>query len=533
MAGVRHLAPRIDVHGDSCTMDFQVGDQRVPLVAPTSGNLGIKPIDDVTAPSKEPTVTETAKGADGERISRESSAPFKPSIPDLGQLLHHFWEAPRVSTPPSRGSFGWWPGKIAGDSRSFAQVVASPPHSSHQPQATAIGDRGGGRGVPRGGGGGGRGAPVGGKVSDGLGRGRNNVWQRDVQEGSGQNSPTGGSGSRAQEDRWEAAAQMQGTHAAATKGNRIMNQQPPRPARNDGRVDPEPCANCNGFVYFPDSSTPQQVKEKASTVIIIVVEGHGIARDTEKEFNEGIFFGPGWRCTARTLSPVQFSMRFPNPKEVDRACRWGNEMKMRTKNAILKLTPWSDDVGASSKLQKAWVRVRNIPCEKRNEAHAAFVGSLVGVTLDIDKSTLHHHEYVRILPGCRDVEKIPEKAEGCMGDNFYVFYYEVDKVIVGKQPNKSMMVHVDSSSGAPSPKRARNDNPAAYESSEGQIEGQHVSGSTSYGKSYAPGLETVSEHESEEDSEDDNGLLIDEIIRDKNAEIPISKKAVGRIRDDY
>jgi hypothetical protein len=44
-----------------------------------------------------------------------------------------------------------------------------------------------------------------------------------------------------------------------------------------------------GFFYFPNSSTPQQIKEKASTVIISVVEGEVNARDIETEFNDGGF----------------------------------------------------------------------------------------------------------------------------------------------------------------------------------------------------------------------------------------------------
>ncbi|KAM0846783.1 hypothetical protein ACQ4PT_055449 [Festuca glaucescens] len=417
---------------------------------------------------------------------------------------------------------------------------------------------------------------AGGKFGVGPRHGRVNVWQRDVQEGSGQNSSNGGSGQHGHEDRWEAATQgTQGNQASNTQGtNRVQNQQPPRAPRNDGREDPGPCVNCNtsghlvahcptlrcarcgklghishicqvllpwqciasmcgfqspgqGFFYFPDSSTPQQVKEKASTVIISVVEGNMVARDIEKEFNEGGFFGQGWRCTTRTLSPIQFSMRFPSAKEVERACCWGNEFKMKTKNAILKLSPWSDDVGASAKLQKAWVQVRNIPSEKRNEAHAAFAGSLVGVTLDIDKSTLMRPEYVRILLGCRDVEEIPRKAEGCLGDNFYIFYYELDKVMVGRQPKNNTMIPVDSSSGLPSPKRARTENASTYESSVGQSEGQQLSGSTSYGKTHTHTLEPVSEHESEEESEEDTGLLIEEIIHDKNSESLITNMEGG------
>ncbi|KAM0836363.1 hypothetical protein ACQ4PT_062360 [Festuca glaucescens] len=430
-----------------------------------------------------------------------------------------------------------------------------------------MGDRGGGRGGAGGGGrgvgpgGGGRGAPVGGPGGGRFGGARNHVWQRDLQEGSSQNSSSVGGGQRTSDEHRDAAVQ-------GGRGNQVANRQVPpnRPVRSEGRDDPSPCANCNvaghltaccptircarcgklghmssicqvllpwqcvasmcgfqspgqGFFYFPNSSSPQQVKEKASTVIITVKEGNVLARDIEKEFNEGGFFGPGWRCTARSLSPMQFSMRFPSQKEVERACCWGNELKMRTKNAILKLSPWSDDVGASSKLQKAWVRVRNIPHEKRNEAHAAYAGSLVGVTLDIDKSTLHCPEYVRILIGCRDISKIPDRAEGCLGDNFYWFYYEVDKVVVGGQPRNNSMIPVDSSSGAPSPKRARTENTTTCESSEEQTGGQQRSGSTSYIKTYASTLEVVSEHESEDENEGEGDLLIEEIIRDKIAEI--------------
>jgi hypothetical protein len=47
-----------------------------------------------------------------------------------------------------------------------------------------------------------------------------------------------------------------------------------------------------------------------------------------------------------------------------------------------------------------------------------------------------------------------------------------------------------------------------------------------YGKSYAPGLETVSVHDSEDYSEEDDELLIDKIIRNKNEE---EDKSVGNI----
>jgi hypothetical protein len=66
----------------------------------------------------------------------------------------------------------------------------------------------------------------------------------------------------------------------------------------------------------------------------------------------------------------------------------------------MSLSPWSDDVGASTKLHKAWVHVRSIPSEERNEVHATYACSLVSVTPDIEKSKIHRAEYVKILIGC-------------------------------------------------------------------------------------------------------------------------------------
>ena len=59
-------------------------------------------------------------------------------------------------------------------------------------------------------------------------------------------------------------------------------------------------------------------------MIIKVLEGEATTRDIEHEFAG--FFGQGWQCTARAIGPGQFSMRFPNATEVDRACYWGQHM---------------------------------------------------------------------------------------------------------------------------------------------------------------------------------------------------------------
>ncbi|VAH33583.1 unnamed protein product [Triticum turgidum subsp. durum] len=72
-------------------------------------------------------------------------------------------------------------------------------------------------------------------------------------------------------------------------------------------------------------------------------------------------------------------------------------------------------MGAKGVLNIAWVNVSNIPLDKIHDRNIAYVGSLVGVTLDIDKATVNRPESVRIKLGCRDAEDIPIKAEGVLG----------------------------------------------------------------------------------------------------------------------
>jgi hypothetical protein len=49
------------------------------------------------------------------------------------------------------------------------------------------------------------------------------------------------------------------------------------------------------------------------------------------------------------------------------------------------------------------------------QANCFYVGSLVGVSLDLDSATLHKPEFVKVFIGCRDVERIPHMAEGVDG----------------------------------------------------------------------------------------------------------------------
>uniref|UniRef100_A0A8I6X6V3 DUF4283 domain-containing protein n=1 Tax=Hordeum vulgare subsp. vulgare TaxID=112509 RepID=A0A8I6X6V3_HORVV len=86
-------------------------------------------------------------------------------------------------------------------------------------------------------------------------------------------------------------------------------------------------------------------------------------------------------------------------------------------------------------MEVAWVKVSNVPLDKRSERNMAYVASLVGVPLEIDSATLHCPASARVKVGCRNVDDIPSVAQAVLGEHFYVFYFEVDQVLV-RHPNR-------------------------------------------------------------------------------------------------
>ncbi|KAM0837067.1 hypothetical protein ACQ4PT_061901 [Festuca glaucescens] len=437
-----------------------------------------------------------------------------------------------------------------------------------------MGDRGGrfnGNGGRRGGGGGGGGRKINAGRADQPNR--NLVWQRDHDGAGGSNSSTGS-------ERWDAAAAaaaaaVQGVgkeKSIAAQGGGNLRAGKPQVEQIPSLANAS-CLNCGsmnhfaarcpvircercgklghinqvcqailpwecvasmcafqaqgqGFFYFPDSSSVRQVKDRASSLVITVIEGNPSFRDIKQEFTD--YLGTSWRCTARPINATQYTMRFPNPKEVERACYFGKRMEMKTCDDVLSLSPWSAAIGASSMLNKAWVRVRNIPHEKRCDAHAAYARSLVGVTLEVDQATLYKSEYCRILLGCRDINKLPESAEGALGDFFYIFSYEVETIVAQGPPVVHNMVSVSNSSVPPSPKRPRTDfSSASAASSDGQTGAASQSVGTGFGKIHTQVLASIAENDSEEESEVDTELLIDVIARERRQIVETEKSVVA------
>jgi hypothetical protein len=114
---------------------------------------------------------------------------------------------------------------------------------------------------------------------------------------------------------------------------------------------------------------------------------------------------------------------------------------------------------------------------------------------------------------------IPSNVEGCLGDNFYDFYYEVDKIVVGKLPGDATNVTVGNS-GAPSPKRQRveQSNIVTEENSGSQLVSSQTESvqQTCHRENVTitDVTEEIDTQESEDDSTGGGELLIETIARE-------------------
>ncbi|KAE8801339.1 hypothetical protein D1007_23036 [Hordeum vulgare] len=187
-----------------------------------------------------------------------------------------------------------------------------------------------------------------------------------------------------------------------------------------------------GFYYIHDSCSVNLMKERSNNIVVSIVEGETSTRQMDLDLND--YLATGWRCSAHAIGPGVFVVRFPNPRAVAQICYVGR-IVLKTSGAVVNVTKWSYAVGSKGVMEVAWVKVSNVPLDKRSERNMAYVASLVGVPLEIDYATLHRPASARVKIGCRCVDEIPSVAEVVLGEHFYDFYFEVDQILV-RDPNR-------------------------------------------------------------------------------------------------
>ncbi|KAE8801490.1 hypothetical protein D1007_22932 [Hordeum vulgare] len=85
---------------------------------------------------------------------------------------------------------------------------------------------------------------------------------------------------------------------------------------------------------------------------------------------------------------------------------------------------------AEGLLDTAWVKIGRILANKICDKTVAYVGGLVGITLEVDMSTINRPSSVQAKIGSRYIDQLLAMAESVIGGRFYKFTYEVEEVLV-------------------------------------------------------------------------------------------------------
>lgn len=234
-----------------------------------------------------------------------------------------------------------------------------------------------------------------------------------------------------------------------------------------------------GFFYIPDRPFESTLKERSSTAVVTVLSGKVDPRRIENEFRS--ILGPNvWRWTTKLIAENKFTVRFPTAQLIK---EWGyfRPLGMRTAPAQIAIDPWNSSIGAKAEFQQAWFRVRGIPYDKRNVQTLAYVGSLVGVTVDIDEKSINRQDYVRMKICCRDVTKVPESAAGLIIPYLRDFFFERE-VEIPSHPNAiDIAVSNSNNEGEHQSKKPRMEN-----ANQGGSSGQGMTGKRETGCQFAP-----------------------------------------------
>jgi hypothetical protein len=181
------------------------------------------------------------------------------------------------------------------------------------------------------------------------------------------------------------------------------------------------------------------------------------ARQIEGEFKAQAGPASTWRWFAKKIADNKFQMKFPTAQKVEELSFFTG-MEMRTVPGIkFRVDKWDPYVGAKAELQTAWFRIYGLRAERRSEKRVAFVASLVGIPLEVDKHNLKRWEYVRVKIGCRDISKVPATVEGLMDLHFFDFSFQREVLVEGGSTSWNTWTrNADrSNEDNPSPKKAR------------------------------------------------------------------------------
>jgi hypothetical protein len=131
-----------------------------------------------------------------------------------------------------------------------------------------------------------------------------------------------------------------------------------------------------------------------------------------------------WSWKVKYIGNNTFRIVFPNKTELQRMVKWG-VVHSKFNNAKIKIGEMSIDNKVVKVLPKIWVQFNGRPNELSNFFNIWAVGSMLGITKDVDMVFTRKHDICRMQVLVLDPNLVPQFVDVVIADYLYTLQFKV------------------------------------------------------------------------------------------------------------
>jgi hypothetical protein len=177
-----------------------------------------------------------------------------------------------------------------------------------------------------------------------------------------------------------------------------------------------------GFYYIP-TSVAVRPKTAAKMAMVRVVEGEMTAAQVKVELERLIPAKMSW--AVEEIEHNKFRTVFPSKGEMQRMIEWGL-VHTKDRKAMLIIEELGGGSNVKQVMRKVWVQMTRLPSELRDFLTIWAVGTILGITKDVDMNVTRQFSRARMQVLVLDPALIPISVDVVIGDNVYELHFKVE-----------------------------------------------------------------------------------------------------------
>jgi hypothetical protein len=178
-----------------------------------------------------------------------------------------------------------------------------------------------------------------------------------------------------------------------------------------------------GFYHIPHSSATRP-RTKTNAAIIRVVEGEMSSTQVQAEMQRLVPAQSAW--VIEELGKNRFKTIFLMKSEKNRMIEWGI-LQTKDHKTKLQIEEASDRNISKQSMRKVWVQVTKLPGELRDYLTIWAIGTILGVTKDVDMVFTRTFSRTRLQVLVLDPALIPVSYDVVIGDDIYELQFKVEQ----------------------------------------------------------------------------------------------------------